>query len=38
MAAIAAMSGLPSFLMSEVWTSRSWQVSQPQSCGLFTIK
>jgi hypothetical protein len=37
MAAIAAMSGLPS-LMSEMWAIRSRQAPQPQSCGLFTIK
>lgn len=38
MAAIAAMSGLPSFLMSEMWAGRSWQTPQPQSAGLFTIR
>lgn len=38
MAAIVAMSGRPSFLMSEMWANRSWQAPQPQSAGLFTIK
>ena len=33
MTAIAAMSGLPSFLMSEMWASRSLQAPQPQSAG-----
>ena len=38
MTAIAAMSGLLSFLMSEMWASRSLQAPQPQSAGLFTIR